>query len=72
MRDDLISRDAVIEELMRRIGICDEVIHKEMSLPADYSKAGQVAMNYACARYAYKRMLRVVKSMQAKDMRGKA
>lgn len=66
MRDYLISRNDVIEAITHRIGICDEIIHKEMRLPAEYSKAGQVAMNYACAQYAYKRMLRMVKSMPVK------
>lgn len=66
MRDYLISRNAVIESLTLRIGVCDRAIHREMSLPADYSKAGQVAMSYAYARRAYMRILRVVKSMPVK------
>lgn len=63
MRDYLIRRNAVIEALTFRIGVCDKAIHREMSLPADYSKAGQVAMNYAYARRAYMSVLQVVKAM---------
>lgn len=66
--DYLISRNAVIEELTFRIGVCDEAIHREMSLPADYSKAGQVAMNYAYARLAYMSVLRAVKSVPVKGV----
>lgn len=66
MRDYLISRNAVIEALTFRIGVCDKAIDREMSLTADYSRAGMVAMNYAYARRAYMRMLRVVKSMPVK------
>lgn len=66
MRDYLISRNDVIEAITHRIGICDEIIHTEMRLPAEYSKAGMVAMNYAYARRAYMRALRMVKSMPVK------
>lgn len=68
MRDYLISRNAVIEELTFHIGVCDKAIHREMSRPADYSKAGQVAMSYAYARTAYMCALRAVKSMPVKGV----
>lgn len=68
MRDYLISRNAVIEALTFRIGVCDEAIHREMRHPADYSKAEQVAMNYACARRAYMSVLGVVKSTPVKGV----
>lgn len=66
MRDYLISRNDVIEMITHRIGICDEIIHKEMRLPAEYGNAGMVAMNNAYARRAYMRVLRMVKSMPVK------
>lgn len=75
MRDALISRSAVIEELTFRIGLSDKALHEFISLVPDYVKAGRYgdvaevcteAIGFAYARGAYKRLLRVVKSMPVK------
>lgn len=77
MRDALISRSAVIEELTFRIGLSDEALHEAISLVPDYVKAGRYgdvtgvcteAIGIAYTRGAYKRMLRVVKSMPVKGV----
>lgn len=75
MRDYLISRNAVIEELTLRLGISDNALHKAMGLVPDYVKAGRygdaveicaevIGLAYTCG--AYKRMLRAVKSISAR------
>ena len=75
MRDALISRSAVIEELTFRLGISDKSLHEAISLVPDFVKAGRYgdaaevcteAIGFAYTRGAYKLMLRVVKSMPVK------
>ena len=75
MRDALISRSAVIEELTFRLGLSDKALHEAISLVPDYIKAGRYgdvaevcteAIGYVYTRGSYKRMLRVVKSMPVK------
>lgn len=79
MRDDLISRNAVIDMLTRRIGTREKALHEVMALIPTCVKAGKYgdvaelateAIGYAYSRCAYREVLRVVKSMRAKDMRG--
>lgn len=79
MRDDLISRNAVIDMLTRRIGTREKALHEVMALIPECVKAGRygdvaelatVAIGYSYSRCAYREVLRVVKSMRAKDMRG--
>jgi hypothetical protein len=75
MRDYLISRNAVIDELTFRLSLNDKALHEAMSHVPDYVKAGRYgnvaevcteAIGFAYTRGAYKRMLRVVKSMPVK------
>lgn len=75
MRDALISRGDVIEELTIRLGLSDKALHEAMALVPDYVKAGRYgdvaevcteAIGFAYTRGAYKLMLRVVKSMPVK------
>lgn len=75
MRDALISRRDVIEELTFRLGMSDKALNEAMSLVPDYVNAGRYgdvaevcteAIGFAYTRGAYKRMLRVVKSMPVK------
>lgn len=75
MQDEMISKAAVIEELTFRLGLSDKALHEAMSLVPDYVKAGKYgdvaevcteAIGFAYTRGAYKRMLRVVKSMPVK------
>lgn len=77
MRDALISRKAVIDELTFRLGLSDKALHEAMSLVPDYVKAGRYGdvvevctegIGFAYTRGAYKRMLRVVKSMPVKGV----
>lgn len=79
MRDDLISRNAVIDMLTRRIGTREKALHEVMALIPKCVKAGRYgdvaelateAIGYAYSRCAYREVLRVVKSMRAKDMCG--
>lgn len=77
MRDYLISSKAVIDELTLRLGLSDKGLHEAMAAVPDYVKAGQygnvaevcseaICFAYTCG--AYKRMLRVVKSMPVKGV----
>lgn len=77
MRDYLISRSAVIEELTFRLGLSDKALDEAISLVPDYVKAGRYgdvaevcteAIGFAYASGAYKRMLRLVKSMSVKGV----
>lgn len=77
MRDALISRNAVIEELTFRFLLSDKALHEAMSLAPDYVKAGRYgdvvevcteAIGFAYTLGAYKRMLRVVKSTPVKGV----
>lgn len=76
---DYISRNAVIDMLTRRIGTRDKSLHEVMALIPKCVKAGRYgdvaelateAIGYAYSRCAYREVLRVVKSMRAKDTRG--
>ena len=75
MRDYLISRNAVIDELTRRIGACDMALRELDRQANDYFSrdfyGGLVhvaadAIGYAYNRSMYTDMLRVVKSMPVK------
>lgn len=75
MRDYLISRKAVIDELTFRLGLSDKALHEAMLLVPDYVKAGRYgdvaevcaeAIGFAYTHGAYQRLLRVVKSMPVK------
>lgn len=72
MRDYLISRADVVEELTRRIGLSDRALQQAMGLVPDYAKHGRYGdvaevstdvIGFAYARSAYKTMLSMVKSM---------
>ena len=79
MRDDLISRNAVINKLTRRIGESDNALHDVMTIIPRCAKAGRYgdvaefateAIGYAYSRSAYREMLRIVKSMPVKRCEG--
>lgn len=81
MRDDLISRNAVIDELTRRIGASDNALHEVMTIIPRCAKAGRYgdvaefateAIGHAYSRCAYREMLRIVKSMPVKRCEGEA
>nr|DAL21709.1 MAG TPA_asm: hypothetical protein [Caudoviricetes sp.] len=80
MRDYLISRKAVIDELTFRLGLSNKALHEAMSLVPDYVKAGRYGdvaevctevIGFAYTRGAYKLMLRMVKSMPVKGECGR-
>lgn len=75
MSDYLISRNAVIDALTRRIGTREKALHEVMELIPKCVKAGRYgdvaelateAIGHAYSRCAYREMLRIVKSMSVK------
>ena len=77
MRDYLISSNAVIDELTRRIGARDYALHEVMTIIPRCAKVGRYgdvaefateAIGYDYERRGYKDLLRVVKSMRVKGV----